>query len=470
MRAGYLDRLGHIFAQLKSQGLQIPVIREKKKLAVLQLITAHDLQNQSLIHLLSKWRKQNEHFFPTQFRVSDRNTKEWLDKLVLQKKDRLLFIIKEHKSKKIIGHLGLYRTRLNPLSIEIDNVVRGVSTGPDGLMTQSLLTLMEWAHTQFKFEAFFLQTFADNARSLSLYKRCGFSVVKTVPLVQKRSGTSVIWVSSLSAKKPRRFMYVMSLRYPKRHMNIALLANNIVGLEIARFLKSQNERIVLLGIHEKKRQKYSKEIVKVAQAKHIVSAQTLYSKKTIALLKSLDIDILIAAFWGYILKKEILEIPRFGCINFHPGYLPYNRGMNPNVWPFIEDTPSGVTIHYMDEGIDTGEIIAQKKIPISATDTAGTLEQKTWSEIVTLFKKNWNIIKNARIRVKKQNNTIATNHKARDIMRLDFIDPEKLYTGRELIQRLRARSYPSHTFAYTRINGKKVYLHLSLSRSSKRQG
>jgi|GEM_PF-437399 len=456
------------FTSLKKNGCIIPVLYKDKKVAQLRLITSKVLENRQEIRLLSTWRKKYEHYFPTQFYVTDKKTRVWLEEMVLNKKDRLLFFVEDEKGESILGHMGLYRGSLSPLAFEIDNVARGDNMVHDGVMTYALLTLMQWALNKYHLEDLTLQTFADNTRAIALYKRCGFNTTKKIPVKKVKKGTIFQWVPVTGeSQKYQRELCIMSHRHKANALRIALLANNFVGFEIARYLKKEGENIVFLGAHEKKRQKHTQEIIAEVEAPYVVFADKLHSKKTLTLLKKLKPDILIAAFWGYILKKDLIEIPEMGCINFHPGYLPYNRGMNPNVWPFIESTPAGVTIHFIDSGVDTGDIIAQRIIPITPFETAGTLEKKTWAEIVNVFKKTWPKIKSQKIRRKKQNEKLKTSHKAIDIGSLDFIDPQKKYSGQELIQRLRARSYSDHTYAFTRINGKKVYVNITLSPSPK---
>lgn len=253
-------------------------------------------------------------------------------------------------------------------------------------------------------------------------------------------------------------------------MRILLLANNIVGLEIAKYLKKRKEKVVGLGIHPKEKQKFTKEIINVFNLpkERVFDGSGLRNPKVLKRIEKLKPDIIIAAFWGIILKEEILQIPRMGAINFHPGYLPYNRGMNPNVWPFIENTPAGVSIHYIDNGVDTGDIIARKKINITPTDTAGSLYDKTLTEIIDLFKVIWPMIKKGEIKKIKQSSLKekSTSHRLSQAGELDKIDLSKKYSGRELINLLRARSYRERFFAYYEENGKKVYIRVELSDKS----
>src|SRR6202035_5691563 len=74
------------------------------------------------------------------------------------------------------------------------------------------------------------------------------------------------------------------------------------------------------------------------------------------------VDLLIAHGYRHIIKPSVLDrFPR-RAVNLHISYLPWNRGADPNLWSFIENTPKGVSIHYLDAGIDTGDIIAQKAV------------------------------------------------------------------------------------------------------------
>lgn len=91
-------------------------------------------------------------------------------------------------------------------------------------------------------------------------------------------------------------------------------------------------------------------------------------------------DYVISYGYAHILKQRTLD--SFGCpvFNLHISYLPYNRGAHPNFWSFYDNTPSGVTIHLIDSGIDTGPIVQQRYVNFKASDdtfvkTHAVLEQ-----------------------------------------------------------------------------------------------
>jgi methionyl-tRNA formyltransferase len=82
-------------------------------------------------------------------------------------------------------------------------------------------------------------------------------------------------------------------------------------------------------------------------------------------LRELSVDLIVTAHFEKLLKKDIIGIPRLGCINLHPSKLPLYRGMSPQHWPIINgDNKTGVTVHFIDEGVDTGDIICQKEVDI----------------------------------------------------------------------------------------------------------
>lgn len=88
-------------------------------------------------------------------------------------------------------------------------------------------------------------------------------------------------------------------------------------------------------------------------------------------------DIVFLLWWPKIVKYEIRKLARVGFINMHPSYLPYCRGKDPYFWSIIEDVPFGLTLHFIDDGIDTGDIIFQHRIEIDDFDTGESLRNKS---------------------------------------------------------------------------------------------
>ena len=94
-------------------------------------------------------------------------------------------------------------------------------------------------------------------------------------------------------------------------------------------------------------------------------------------LSEFKIDLIVICHFQKLISSKIINLPTFGCINLHPSLLPYYRGMSPQHYPIIKgESETGITVHFVDEGIDTGDIILQKKIEINNEDYVSDLQKK----------------------------------------------------------------------------------------------
>jgi methionyl-tRNA formyltransferase len=113
-------------------------------------------------------------------------------------------------------------------------------------------------------------------------------------------------------------------------------------------------------------------------------------------------EFLVSYRYRHILKPDVLDrFPR-RVINLHISCLPWNRGCHPNVWSFIEDSQKGVTIHYIDPGVDTGDILAQEEVQFSSTETLRTSYNTLSARIEELFKRTWPDIRSGRMEARPQ--------------------------------------------------------------------
>jgi len=131
--------------------------------------------------------------------------------------------------------------------------------------------------------------------------------------------------------------------------------------------------------------------------------------KFIKILANLKPDLIISASFPKIFCKDILQIPLLGCINTHPSLLPKGRGLAPEFWPIINgDKEAGLTVHFLDEGVDSGDIIIQGTVEVSSIDTGFTLGEKLGELALELFKKWFPLVKEGNVPRIKQNNEGAT--------------------------------------------------------------
>lgn len=126
------------------------------------------------------------------------------------------------------------------------------------------------------------------------------------------------------------------------------------------------------------------------------SGCTVFSKDTpLEENDTQDIDFIVSYGYRHIIRQEVLDLLPDRVINLHVSYLPWNRGADPNLWSFLEDTPKGVTIHFMDAGIDTGDIITQQHVSMNdKTETLASSYDKLRLAIEELFQSIWPSIMN----------------------------------------------------------------------------
>jgi methionyl-tRNA formyltransferase len=183
----------------------------------------------------------------------------------------------------------------------------------------------------------------------------------------------------------------------------------------------------------------------------------------LSLIESLEPDLVVAAGFDHVVPPQILDVPERGCLNVHPGLLPYARGYNPNVWSIVEDLPAGVTIHWMDEGIDTGDIVATREVPTSFDDTGKDLYERLEEACYDLFVEAWSDIRDGDVDAIEQSDADATYHEKADFAELCELDPDETYTVRELLDRLRALTFPPFDNAYVDIGGERYYVDVSIT-------
>jgi methionyl-tRNA formyltransferase len=241
------------------------------------------------------------------------------------------------------------------------------------------------------------------------------------------------------------------------------MANNRAGLDALQWLVARGSPPAGLVVHPAGRARHRDEIVSVSglDTEDIIEGPAVGTAAGLAWLEQRAPEWIISVYFGYLLAPPALRVPSIGALNLHPALLPYNRGAHPNVWSLIEGTPAGVTLHWVDEGVDTGDIAAQREVQVLATDTAATLYQRLEDAALALFRECWPAIVAGTITRTPQPSG-GTVHGVRDIEQLDRIDPARSYRADELINILRARTFPPYDGAYLDLGDRRVYLRIEL--------
>ena len=175
----------------------------------------------------------------------------------------------------------------------------------------------------------------------------------------------------------------------------------------------------------------------------------------VELLRSLKPDVMVVAAFGQIITKEILEMPKYGCINVHASLLPAYRGAAPIQWAVINgDKESGVTIMQMDEGIDTGDMIEKAVVPIAEDETGGSLFDKLSHTGAKLCVKVLRDLEEGTAVREKQPEESTTPYAKMIDKKMGEVDWKK--SAKEIEQLIRGLNpWPS---AYTKVHGKTLKL------------
>ncbi|QYR24068.1 methionyl-tRNA formyltransferase [Paenibacillus sp. sptzw28] len=151
--------------------------------------------------------------------------------------------------------------------------------------------------------------------------------------------------------------------------------------------------------------------------------ERLRSSDTVSCIADLKPDLIVTAAYGQILPKAVLDAPSLGCINVHGSLLPRYRGGAPIQRAVMNgETMTGVTIMYMAEGLDTGDMISKVEVPITDEDTSGTLFEKLSLAGSELLMQTLPAIENGAVRAIPQNAADATyaTNLSREDERIDW--------------------------------------------------
>lgn len=172
--------------------------------------------------------------------------------------------------------------------------------------------------------------------------------------------------------------------------------------------------------------------------------------EAIETLKTYDADIYVVAAFGQILSQEILDMPKYGCVNIHASLLPKYRGSAPIQWAIINgETETGVTIQQMNAGVDTGDILCKAIVPIAAKETGASLFDKLSEAGAKLIVEALKQIEAGTLIAEPQDDSQATHAKmlTKSLGHIDWT--QSAVTIERLIRGL--NSWPS---AYTSLRGK----------------
>jgi methionyl-tRNA formyltransferase len=131
-------------------------------------------------------------------------------------------------------------------------------------------------------------------------------------------------------------------------------------------------------------------------------------------------DFIVSFGYRHIIGQEVIKNFPKQIINLHISYLPWNRGSDPNLWSYLENTPKGVSIHFIDNGIDTGNLIAQKRVESKPGDTLRSSYNYLKEAMESLFVNEWPKIRSGKINGKPQMGE-GSFHKRSDLKAVEHL-------------------------------------------------
>lgn len=246
-------------------------------------------------------------------------------------------------------------------------------------------------------------------------------------------------------------------------MNNLFLCNGQVGLEICQWLighyKEDVGLVVTVGDNPVKQAAEDAGIacISVSTRRQLLSAIQ-------ACNQAFDWGFL--AWWPWIIDTKLISLPKHGFINTHPSLLPFNRGKHYNFWALVEESPFGVSLHIVEDGVDCGDVIAQLPIPYGWEDNGATLYEAAARAMVDLFKETYPYIRLGEITRTPQDLTKGSFHLSNELEGASRIDLDAHYLARDLLNLLRARTFPGHPACWFQDDGQTFEVRVDIRRKN----
>ncbi len=255
---------------------------------------------------------------------------------------------------------------------------------------------------------------------------------------------------------------VRQMQSPK----IALYCANAMGLKVAEFVLNEEYPIEFVATCSIDLPDYESRIADVATGKSVPVYRHIdaNSEQSVSYLKDHEIDLVLLIWWPAIIKIKAIETVAHGWINMHNSLLPYSRGRHPYYWSVVDQVPFGVTLHYINEGIDSGDILFQKGIDIPVHHRGDQIYARSLEAIYTLFAESYKKITELNFVAKKQDESMSTFHLANELDVHSEIILDKNYKARDLINIIRARSFPHGDSAFFYSEGDRYNIKVTIEK------
>jgi methionyl-tRNA formyltransferase len=229
-----------------------------------------------------------------------------------------------------------------------------------------------------------------------------------------------------------------------QRLNIAFAGDRDVSVDVLAALLELGDVPQALLLSDQDRASHDAALLtlceRAAISPPVIRGRELSSAASMELLRQLELDYIVCVHFPYMLRRPVLDAASRGVLNLHPSYLPYNRGWHTPTWAILDGTPAGASLHYVDESLDTGDIVCQRRAVIDPADTAHTLYAKLKKLEVEVFKEGWQQIRNGSAKGTPQTDGQATVHRRQSLFdpAVQRLELDAVVRTRDLLRQLRA--------------------------------
>lgn len=189
----------------------------------------------------------------------------------------------------------------------------------------------------------------------------------------------------------------------------------------------------------------------------------LTERDQLSVVEQLEPALLISKGFRHIVPDDVLAVPELGAVNLHNSYLPYNRGANANVWPIVDGTPAGVTLHYMTADVDAGPVIDRRQVSVYPDDDARDVYERQENAQFEQFTDLWPSIRDDDASTIDIDYEKGEYHCKQDFVDLWELDPDAKRPVGKVIDHLRALTFPPYKNAFFTRGGERYYVEVRVT-------
>lgn len=231
-------------------------------------------------------------------------------------------------------------------------------------------------------------------------------------------------------------------------MRVVLFINGSLGLQILNFVAQISEykiSAIVLNSEKKRSINYIEEVERVLDVRNIHTRIVIWEDKKVQLEKiysKLESPTHgVSALFGHVLPGELISKFTEGVLNLHPSLLPVGRGANPISWSIVNQQAQGVTLHLIDQNLDTGDIIFQKQITTNIGMSAGDVYGLAMAELFDAFTKYFPSWIRGELVAFPQGELEYSQHTSHELEQLQVIREEEVFSFGDFVRRMQATTF-----------------------------